>query len=174
MTFKNSFRIIVLIVAAAFVVSSCSEKKNEPLLLETFTKNSVSVSIYLNRTQDGQDTLIATFVPQEGLHLYSKDIPRSGVEGLGRPTLLELTQNSQMKAAGSLIESVPAQVPDFEPKDLLVYPSGSVTLTLPVTLQSSADQANDEISITYMACSDVGCKAPVVGQVISLYIPPAQ
>ena len=134
MTFKNSFRIIVLIVVAAFVISSCTEKKDEPLLLETFTKNSVSVSIYLSRSQDGQNALIATFVPQEGLHLYSKDIPRSGVDGLGRPTLLELTQNSKMKATGALIESVPAQVPDFEPRDLLVYPAGSVTLTLPITL----------------------------------------
>ncbi len=174
MTFKNSFRIIVLIVVAAFVISSCTKKKDEPLLLETFTKNSVSVSIYLSRSQDGQNALIATFVPQEGLHLYSKDIPRSGVDGLGRPTLLELTQNSKMKATGALIESVPAQVPDFEPRDLLVYPAGSVTLTLPITLQSSVDQANDEVSITYMACSDVGCKAPVVDQFISLYIPPIQ
>ncbi len=171
MTFKNSFWFVVLIVAAAFVVSPCSWKKDEALLLETFTKNSVSVSIYLSTTQDGQDALIASFVPREGLHLYSKDIPRDGVEGLGRPTLLELTQNSQMKAAGTLLESVSAQVPDFEPKDLLVYPAGSVTLILPITLQESAGQANDEVSITYMACSDVGCKAPVVNQIIAVHIP---
>ena len=174
MAFKDKFQFVFLMMATAMFISSCSGKKDEPLLLETFTKNSVSVSIYLSTTQDGQEALIASFVPQAGLHLYSKDIPRGGVEGLGRPTLLELTQNSQMKAVGTLLESVPAQVPDFEPKDLLVYPAGSVTLTLPITLQSNAGQPNDEVSVTYMACSDVGCKAPVVGQVIILYIPPAQ
>jgi hypothetical protein len=168
MSFKNKFQFVLLIVATAMLISSCSGKKDEMLLLETFTKNSVSVSIYLNSSQDA---LVASFVPADGLHLYSKDIPRDGVEGLGRPTLLELTQNSQMKAAGTLLESVSAQVPEFEPKDLLVYPAGSVTLTLPITLQESAGLANDEVSITYMACSDVGCKAPVVNQIIAVHIP---
>lgn len=142
------------------------------LLLETFTKNSVTVSIYLGKTQDGQDALIASFAPPENSHLYSKDIPRNGVEGLGRPTLLELTQNSQMKAVGALMESAPAQIPEFEPKDLLVYPAGVVTLTLPVTLPTGKDWVDDEISVTFMACSDSGCKPPVEDEVISVRIPP--
>ena len=142
------------------------------LLLETFTKNSVTVSIYLGKTQDGQDALIASFAPPENSHLYSKDIPRNGVEGLGRPTLLELTQNSQMKAVGALMENAPAQIPEFEPKDLLVYPAGVVTLTLPVTLPTGEDWVNDEISVTFMACSDSGCKPPVEDEVISVRIPP--
>lgn len=168
MTFKNSFGFVILIVAAVFVASSCSKKKDEALLLETFTKNSVSVSIYLNSSQD---TLIASFVPSDGLHLYSKDIPRNGVDGLGRPTLLELTPKSQMQASGNLSESAPAQIPEFEPKSLLVYPAGVVTLTLPVTLPTGEDWVDDEISVTYMACSDKGCKAPVVNQIIAVHIP---
>ncbi len=142
------------------------------LLLETFTKNSVMVSIYLGKMQDGQDALVASFAPPEDAHLYSKDIPRTGVDGLGRPTLLELTQNSQMKAIGTLMESPLAQIPEFEPKNLLVYPSGVVTLTLPVTLPTSENWVDDEISITFMACSDNGCKPPVENEVIIVHIPP--
>ncbi len=173
MSFKNKFQFVLLIVATAMFISSCSkEKAPEPLLLETFTKNSVTVSIYLSRTQDGQDALVASFAPPEDAHLYSKDIPRNGVDGLGRPTLLELTQNSQMESAGGLLESSPAQIPEFEPKELLVYPVGMVTLTLPVTLPISEGWVDDEISVTFMACSDRGCKPPVENEVITVHIPP--
>lgn len=169
MSFKYNFRFVLLIVTLGLVLSSCSGKKDDLLLLGTFSKNSVAVSIYLNSSRDA---LIASFIPTDGLHLYSKDIPRNGVDGLGRPTLLELTENSKMKAAGEVAENISAQIPDFEPKGLLVYPAGAVTLTLPVTLPTDKDWMDDEISITFMACSDNGCKAPVENKVISVRIPP--
>ena len=172
MSLKKKFLFVFLCVATAMFISSCSSKRGEMLLLETFTKNSVMVSIYLGKMQDGQDALVASFAPPEDAHLYSKDIPRNGVDGLGRPTLLELTQNSQMKAIGTLMESPLAQIPEFEPKNLLVYPSGVVTLTLPVTLPTSENWVDDEISITFMACSDNGCKPPVENEVIIVHIPP--
>ncbi len=173
MTFKNWFLFVFLTLATAMLISSCTgEKADEPLLLDTFTKNSVTVSVYLTRTQGEQAALVASFVPPEDAHLYSKDIPRNGVDGLGRPTLLELTQNSQMQAAGELLESSPAQIPEFEPKELLVYPVGTVTLTLPVTLPTSENWVEDEISVTFMACSDSGCKPPVENEVIIVRIPP--
>lgn len=172
MSLKKKFLFVFLCVATAMFISSCSSKRGEMLLLETFTKNSVMVSIYLGKMQDGQDALVASFAPPEDAHLYSKDIPRTGVDGLGRPTLLELTQNSQMKAIGTLMESPLAQIPEFEPKNLLVYPSGVVTLTLPVTLPTSENWVDDEISITFMACSDNGCKPPVENEVIIVHIPP--
>lgn len=174
MSLKKYFQFILLSIASTLVLSACSESKSDLLLLETFTKNSVTVSIYLRTPQDGQDAIVASFAPPEGSHLYSKDIPRDGVDGLGRPTLLELTQNSRMKAAGDLVESTSAKIPEFEPKDLLVYPAGSVMLTLPVHLPIEKDWVNDEVSITYMACNDQGCKPPVVNQIITLSIPPIQ
>lgn len=175
MSFNKYFQFIFMAAGLAIVTSACSGLFNPArdglLKLETFTKNSVTVSIYMSTPKDGTSSLVASFIPAEGLHLYSKDIPRNGVEGLGRPTLLELTQASQMTAAGELMESIPAQIPDFEPKDLLVYPAGVVTLTLPVTLPSGKNWVADEISITYMACSDAGCKAPVINQIIAVHIP---
>lgn len=103
--------------------------------------------------------------------MYSKDIPLTGVDGLGRPTLLELTANSQMKSLGSLIESVPAEMPNFEPKELLVYPPGAMTLSLPVELPKGNDWVDDVVKITYMSCNDTGCKAPVVGKLVTVRVP---
>ncbi len=171
MYFKNKLKLVFLVIAAAAVISSCSGTRDDLLLLDTFTKNSVTVSIYLDRPKDGTSLLLASFVPEAGLHLYSKEIPRNGVDGLGRPTLLELTPASKMTAAGELTESIPAQIPAFEPKELLVYPVGMVTLTLPVTLPDGNGQMDDEISITYIACSDTGCKAPVVNQILVVHLP---
>jgi hypothetical protein len=115
--------------------------------------------------------LSATFTPPQGYHLYSKDIPITGIGGVGRPTLLELTSNSAVKATGTLMESMKAQTPDFEPKELLVYPAGAVTLNLPVELPPGNGWSEDELQVTYMACSASLCKPPVVGRMISVRIP---
>lgn len=117
--------------------------------------------------------LSATFTPPEGYHLYSKDIPITGIDGLGRPTLLELTPKSQLSATGDLMESIKAQEPDFEPKELLIYPLGAVTLSLPVELPSGSGWTEDEIQITYMACSASQCKLPVVAKRVLIAIPGA-
>ncbi len=145
------------------------------LTLATHSENSVEVVIKLQRAADGQVSLTATFTPLEaGYHLYSKDMPRNGVNGLGRPTLLELGDNSKMQAIGALIESVGANVSTADPSGVLIYPDGPVTLTLPVRLPSGYNWAADEISLTYMACSAVRCKAPVMGQVIPIKVPGAE
>ncbi len=153
---------------------SCTPAQHESIALASFTKNDVSVSIVLGHDPNGGALLSATFTPSEGHHLYSKDIPINGLEGLGRPTLLELTEKSQMTALGELSESVPAEEPDFEPKELLVYPAGAVTLSLPVQLPPGSNWIDDEIKITYMACSAYQCKPPVEGKIVQVRIPGAK
>ena len=106
--------------------------------------------------------------------MYSKDIPITGTDGLGRPTLLELTSDSLMKSGGTLSESVNAEVPDFGPEELLVYPVGAVTLSLPVNLPPGNDWVEDELSITFMACSASLCKPPVVGKIVPVRVPGAE
>ncbi len=103
--------------------------------------------------------------------MYSKDIPITGVDGLGRPTLIELTGDGQMKPLGGLIESASVEIPNFEPKKLLVYPPGAVTLSLPVELPSGNDWVEDVVKVTYMSCSDTGCKPPVIGKLVSVRVP---
>src|SRR5881409_38358 len=51
-----------------------------------------------------------------------------------------------------------------------VYPEGAVTLRLPVIL-TSKDSATAVLSVTYMACSDRVCLAPVIDKRIAVRIP---
>lgn len=146
-----------------------------PTKLAEFTENDVHVSIQLETTKTGGYILSATFTPPEGFHLYSKDIPRGGVDGLGRPTLLELPAEAKMQAAGELTESLAAETPGFEPKELLIYPAGAVTLSLPVTLPTGGDVSiEDMVSVTFMACRPTGCRPPVVGKIIHVRIQPSK
>ena len=144
------------------------------LPLTSFSENSVDVSITLTRDALGTILLTATFTPPPDGHLYGKNIPRTGVDGLGRPTLLELTDRSKMEALGTLMESLPALIEEFESLELPVYPDGPVTLSLPVELPSGKEWVDDEISVTFMACTDNGCKPPVIGKIVQVRVPGAE
>lgn len=171
------FRICLIVLLFTLLLSAivaCAPAAGKPIALASFSEKFVDVSISLEHASNGDAVLSATFTPSQDHHLYSKDIPIKGLEGLGRPTLLELTEESQMTARGELIESVPAQEPDFEPKELLVYPAGPVTLKLPVELPPGSDWLEDQVKITYMACSAYQCKPPVEGKIVSIRIPGAE
>lgn len=174
MNLRFFFSIFLVAALLSLTGAACTPAANEPVALASFAENFVEVSISLERDPAGNTLLSATFVPAAGHHVYSKDIPVNGLEGLGRPTLLELTAGSQMIAAGELSESVAAQEPNFEPKELLVYPEGPVTLTLPVQLPASGEWIDEEIKITYMACTPYQCKAPVEGKIVQVRVPGAQ
>jgi len=141
------------------------------LSLASFTENYVDVSIHLEGSVSEGYFLSAIFTPPDGYHLYSKDIPLNGVDGLGRPTLLELTEYSQLHALGVLAESVKTMEPNFEPRELLVYPSGAVTLSLPVELPAGDTWLDDTVKVTFMACSASTCKPPVTGKIVPIRIP---
>jgi hypothetical protein len=170
------FRILAVFIPLLILIS-CAAPSNtaleSPILLASFTENFVDVEISLKSGKNGEHFLSASFSPPDGYHLYSKDIPTTGVGGLGRPTLLELTEGSQLTVAGSLIESARAEKPDFEPRDLWVYPSGEVSLSLPVELPAGSKWVDDFVKVTYMACSESVCKPPVEGKVVSIRIPGA-
>ncbi|MBI3175042.1 MAG: hypothetical protein HYZ25_15050 [Chloroflexi bacterium] len=142
------------------------------LQLGSVTENYVEVSIALQRSQNDTYTLTATFTPLEaGLHLYSKDIPPTGVDGLGRPTLLTLPTDSALMQVGETMESQPTQAAFEGPSELRVYPEGPITLSIPVLLPDGQDWLNQQVLVTYMACSDRGCRAPVENKSIAIRIP---
>ena len=166
--------VLTFLLVLLFGATSCqnSQRKVQTLQLATFTENKVTVTITLSNVENDQATLSATFTPQNpSLHLYSKEIPRNGVEGLGRPTLLELPNSSVLKANGELVESVAPQPPLVDPKELLVYPAGPITLSLPVLLPNENKWINDVVLVTYMACDEQGCRAPVQQKPIIIKIP---
>ncbi len=165
--YRSGFILLVLLSTCLQV--SCN-RAGMPIELATFTESKVSVEISLDVDENDQAWLIATFTPEAGKHLYSKDIPRDGVDGLGRPTLLEVVPGSRIKAAGKLSESVAAFLND-EMQGLPTYPEGPVTLSLPISLPEGTGWFDEQVSITYMACSAGACYPPVVEKLVPVRLP---
>ena len=95
--------------------------------------HGVKLSVSLSKGDGGKRWLQATFAPtQAKYHVYSKDLPREGVNFIGRPTLIELPTHSAISDVGSLTADQPVETLD----GLEVYPDGPVTLTLPFTLSA--------------------------------------
>jgi hypothetical protein len=163
--------VLLSIILFSAVSVSCTPASSKPIPLASFTENYVDVSISLEHNSEGVVSLSATFTPSDGHHLYSKDIPIAGINGLGRPTLIELPKDSHMKAIGGLTESVSAEASGYGPGELLVYPAGPVTLSLPVQLPPGNGWIDDAVKITYMACSAYQCKPPVEGKIVPVRIP---
>jgi hypothetical protein len=169
-------RLVCLTLCLVCLLSGCG-KFNAPAVGDTialadFNENRVSVEIMLELDENGLAWLSATFLPEEGYHLYGKDLPRDGMDGLGRPTLLELVPGSRIKPAGELSESV-AVIAEEDPDALPVYPAGEVTLRLPVTLPEGAGWYDEQVSVTYMACHTGKCCPPVVGKLVAIRVPGA-
>jgi len=174
--FVNILAIFLLLVLLS--VSSVSQPglgRGGSLLLASYTDitNKVTVSIKLTHPKEGSFFLEATFIPPSGYHLYSKDLPLTGITGQGRPTLLELPSNSRMQSIGALSENVAADMVGDEPDGPLVYPDGPVTLTLPIKLPLTRGWVNDQISLTYMPCSALSCKVPTIAKLIPVLVPGA-
>ena len=168
---KNLF---ALLLGIALFLSACASSVPgfvSPQRLAMFSQNSVSVEIALQQDASRKTFLIATFTPIRGDHLYSKDIPRGGIYGEGRPTLVELTPQSGMRAIGALTASVYDEVSSMGMDALLVYPAGPVTLRLQVSLPVGRGFYNDQVSVTYEACSQTTCKTPVIGKIVRVHLP---
>src|SRR5262249_14653884 len=131
---------VIVIVAAGYFIfgrSTFNSPKNSTVHFDTITQNHVEVNINLGAHALGHMFLAATYKPLDaGFHLYSKDLPRTGIDGVGRPTLLELPAQSGLQAAGTVTDSVPANPVKIEGLDqpFPIYPDGPVTLRVPVKL----------------------------------------
>jgi hypothetical protein len=150
-------------------LAACGQTTS-PLRLAAMSEGRVRVEVSLEWDGEGNAWLAATYTPEEGYHLYSKDLPQDGVEGLGRPTLLELPPGSKMLPAGALDESVPAAPLEDNP-ELAVYPAGAVTLRLPVSLPEGNGWYDEQVRVTYMACREGTCVAPVIGRLLDVRVP---
>lgn len=148
------YRLLVA-VAAICMTTSCAGQERE--FSTSFREHGVDVTVDVVTT-GGDVRIEAEFDPGEGWHLYSTELAMTGVEGIGRPTRLEVTSGAVM---GPIRTS--AAVSDLDVPALgitvPVFPDG------PVVLTSEGEVADTalEVSVTYMACSsDGGCRIPVV------------
>jgi hypothetical protein len=142
--------------------------------LAAYTENGVTVDIALAEDGAGQRWLVGTFRPlREHFHLYSKDWPKEGVRGQGRPTLMEIVSPGRVTPVGVLLADQPtADHYNYAiQQSLPVYPDGPVTLRLHIALAPGDPSVPTVLALTYMTCSDDSCLTPVVDQPLSVYIP---
>jgi len=103
--------------------------------LSAFTENGVHVDIALEQDANGRFLLASTYTPIDAhVHLYSTDLPRAGLNGAGRPTLLELPAQSGVHLIGQLTADKPVILDQFPTLNTAfpIYPDGPVTLRLPI------------------------------------------
>lgn len=143
--------------------------------LHSFTENSVKVEIVVERDAIGNVILASTYTPTKAhFHLYSKDLPKSGIDGAGRPTLLEIPQEDKIRATDRLFANQPIINQELEgfTEPFPIYPDGPVTLRLPIEIvNSDEDPIQTQISVTYMTCSSEGrCLPPVMNKQVEITI----
>ena len=137
--------------------------------LATFTENGVTVEIIAQLKSSGPGWLSGTFTPVDaGFHLYSNDLPRNGLNGQGRPTLLDIISLGNIKVTGGLVAN---QQTILWAQGLLVYPDGPVTLSWPIEWAGNNTSEPTELSITYMACTQEICLKPVADKKVLVEIP---
>ncbi|WP_423832852.1 hypothetical protein [Streptomyces manipurensis] len=134
-----------------------------------FSENGVTVVLSVSAWKGSQGTLTAVFTPEEkGFHLYSTDLPATGVDGVGRPTSVAVDGALAAQGglrAGAEVRSI--RVPGVD-SPLPVYPDGPVTTTLPVRASGNGDA---RVLVGYASCSaEEGCTIPVADRPVRLRV----
>jgi hypothetical protein len=136
-------------------------------LLGGFSEAGVQVDLSLEQSDAAPCVLAARYTPLfEHFHLYDKDLPPDGVNGVGRPTRLDIS--SGLVATGEL--TADATTSDFKTEGvdgvLPVYPDSPITLHLPVSV---AGDGHARVIISYMACSAFTCLPPAT-KTLEVYV----
>lgn len=170
--------VVIAVIAGSFVLlrggKSPAAHTNPSISLASFTENGVSVEIIYKREQDKQPVLTGVFTPTgKYFHLYSKNLPRGGIQGLGRPTLLEVISTDSIQPTGPLSADKGETSEYYEPLNLSlpIYPDGPVSLQLPIQSISADAEITAELSVTYMTCKAGVCLPPVDDKRIAVTIP---
>ncbi|MGW7331426.1 hypothetical protein ACWGIU_23140 [Streptomyces sp. NPDC054840] len=138
-----------------------------PAATTGFTENGVTVTLSVADWHASKGTLTAVFTPEKkGFHLYSTELPLTGVEGVGRPTAVDVT--GVLKTDGKLTAAAGVRsisVPGVD-APMPVYPDGPVTTTLPVRADGNGDAT---VLLGYASCSaQEGCTIPVADHPVHL------
>ncbi|MEU9305257.1 hypothetical protein [Streptomyces sp. NPDC048269] len=134
-----------------------------------FSENGVTVTLSVSDWHAPKGTLTAVFTPEEkGFHLYSTDLPPTGIEGVGRPTAMDVT--GALRADGKLTAAADVRTISVPGVDapVPVYPDGPVTTTLPIRADGNGEAT---VLLGYASCSaQEGCTIPVSDRPVHLRI----
>lgn len=136
--------------------------------LAQFSDQGVSVTIGVKDRSSTRATLVATFTPDRpGFHLYSVDMPATGINGVGRP--ISMVAQGALTSSGPLTAETRATTLTLAGTGLTlpVYPDGPVTVDLPVTI---AGRSEATLLVGYAACSKTTCLPPVSGHRVQLVL----
>ncbi|MCX5402999.1 hypothetical protein OHA37_03745 [Streptomyces sp. NBC_00335] len=152
-------------------VTACGEQPAETASAPTtsFSENGVTVTLSVSEWHPPRATLTAVFTPEEkGFHLYSTELPATGIDGVGRPTSMDVI--GVLRADGKLTAAADVRTISVPGVDapLPVYPDGPVTTTLPVRLDGNGDAT---VLLGYASCSaEEGCTIPVSDRPVHLRV----
>lgn len=163
-------RAVAGLLSVILLAPGCASRRPpQTTLVGAFTENGVTVTVSLVDWSAAGGTIRTTFQPvRAGFHLYSVQLPADDIEGIGRPTSVQvqgaLTATGPIAADAAVIDLV---LPELE-LTLPVYPDGPVTTTLAVRVTG---QGVATILIGYAACSQTeGCLFPVTGHAMSVTV----
>ncbi len=164
-------------IFSTLVLVSCSAEAGTDSALIDHTQNGVRVTVDLVGDATSGFALEATFTPeQDSMHMFDEDLPLDGLDGLGRPTRIDLVGGDAISRGEVTADLSPTNLiarPAGEP--LPTYPDGPVILRLPIEFTQPSGPGADfdlSVSITYMSCdSHGGCKPPVEGLKFDVTVP---
>ena len=133
-------QIPVISVLVALSLWACSSRQFELNDVESLEYSSsqfvhhdqlgqATVALAWARDTEGWLVLRAVFTPDEpGFHLYSTTLPRMGIDGIGRPTLIEVAEPDRYAEVGSVVADKATEELRIEVLNASfpVYPDGPV------------------------------------------------
>ncbi|MGW6983012.1 hypothetical protein ACWGE1_26860 [Streptomyces sp. NPDC054932] len=168
-TLRTAVAVLSLAALTACGEQSTGSAATAPPPTTRFTENGVTVTLSVSDWHAPKGTLTAVFTPEEkGFHLYSTDLPLTGIEGVGRPTAVGVT--GALKADGKLTAAADVRTISVPGVDapVPVYPDGPVTTTLPIRADG---KGNATVLLGYASCStEEGCTIPVADRPVQLRI----
>lgn len=138
---------------------------------DSIRSGKVALTLYLANRSGPEATLQVRFEPvgAGAQHLYSMDLPKGGVDGVGRPTLIETTARSLFRLLGSPTADKALMKRDTP---LPYFEAGPVLLRVPIQLpRGNGAVVTTELQVTYMSCTETACNRPVTDRVLKIHLP---
>ncbi|MFJ7591255.1 hypothetical protein ACIQZO_28535 [Streptomyces sp. NPDC097617] len=168
-TVRTAVALLCLAALTACGGQSAKGSAAAPPPTSEFSENGVTVTLSVSDWHAPNGTLTAVFTPEgKGFHLYSTELPLTGIEGVGRPTAVAVT--GALKSGGKLTAAADVRTISVPGVDapVPVYPDGPVTTTLPIRAERNGDAT---VLLGYASCStQEGCTIPVADRPVHLRI----
>lgn len=166
--------IVVTGVVAAVVLLQADGGRAGPMQLD-FPVNRAHLSVSARATGSDDAEIAVTFSPTvPGGHFYGTTMPRTGIDGAGRPTLVELAEGDWTASgpAEASVAAIDQSLPGFS-TSFPLYPDGPVTFRLPIRRTTTGTATPARVALTFMVCTSSGvCFPPVERSVVELSVAP--